>query len=88
LLAALGFRPVATVRKQRRRFDLDFKGHRVEGALDDVERVGTFVELELPASDEGLEAAKQAIRELAEELCLGPSERRSYLELLLETGLH
>lgn len=87
LLAALGFRPVATVRKQRRRFDIDFKGRRVEGALDDVEHVGTFVELELPASDDGLEAAKQVIRELAEELCLGPSERRSYLELLLEKGL-
>jgi adenylate cyclase, class 2 len=87
LLAAVGFRPVATVRKQRRRFDIDFKGHRVEGALDDVEHVGTFVELELPANDDDLEAAKQVIRELAEELRLGPSERRSYLELLLEKGL-
>ncbi|HEX2474307.1 MAG TPA: class IV adenylate cyclase [Lacipirellulaceae bacterium] len=84
LLAALGFRTVATVRKQRRQFHIDFKGHRVEGALDDVERVGTFVELELAASDENLDIAKQIVRELAEELRLGPSERRSYLELLLE----
>jgi predicted adenylyl cyclase CyaB len=79
---------VATVRKQRRRFDIDCKGHRVEGALDDVEHIGTFVELELRANDDDLEAAKQVIRELAEELRLGPSERRSYLELLLEKGLH
>jgi adenylate cyclase class 2 len=87
LLAALGFRPVATVRKQRRRFHIDNMGLSVEGALDDVEHVGMFVELELAASDENLEFAKQIIRELAEELCLGPSERRSYLELLLEKGL-
>jgi adenylate cyclase class 2 len=88
LLAALSFRPVATVRKQRRQFHVDFKGHRVEGALDDVECVGTFVELELSASDEGLEVAKHVIHELAQELRLGPSERRSYLELLLEKGSH
>jgi adenylate cyclase, class 2 len=88
LLAALGFRPVAMVRKQRRQFHIEFNGHPVEGSLDDVEYVGMFVELELAASDEGLEPAKQAIRELAKELCLGPSERRSYLELLLEKGLH
>jgi adenylate cyclase class 2 len=87
LLAALGFRPVAKVRKQRRQFHIDFKGHRVEGALDDVEHVGLFVELELAASDENLDVAKQIVRELAEELRLGPSERRSYLELLLEKGL-
>jgi adenylate cyclase class 2 len=87
LLAALGFRPVATVRKQRRRFHIDFRDQGVEGALDDVERVGTFVELELQASDAGLEAARQVIGELAQELRLGPSERRSYLELLLEKGL-
>jgi adenylate cyclase class 2 len=87
LLAALGFRPVATVRKQRRQFHIDFKGHLVEGALDDVKHVGSFVELELAAGDENLESAKRVIRELAEALCLGPSERRSYLELLLEKGL-
>jgi adenylate cyclase class 2 len=88
LLSALGFRPVETVRKQRRKFEIDFKGHRVEGALDDVEHVGTFVELELAASDENLEPTKQVIRELAEELRLSPSERLSYLELLLEKDLH
>jgi adenylate cyclase class 2 len=84
LLATLGFRPVATVRKQRRRFGLDHKGRHVEGALDEVDGVGTFIELELIADDAGLEAAKQAIRELAAELNLGPAERRSYLGMLLE----
>jgi adenylate cyclase class 2 len=84
LLAALGFRPVAMVRKGRRRFCLDYDGRHVEGALDEVDGVGTFIELELIADDANLEAAKQVIRELAAELELGPTERRSYLGMLLE----
>lgn len=87
LLAALGFKPVATVQKQRRAFKIDHGAHAVEGALDDVDGVGRFVELELLASDQNLEEIKRVITELAEELRLGPSERRSYLELLLEQGL-
>jgi adenylate cyclase class 2 len=86
LLTALGFQPVATVRKQRRRFTI-YRGEQcVEGALDEVDGVGTFVELELLASDQTLEETKRVIRELAQELRFGPSERRSYLELLLEQG--
>jgi adenylate cyclase class 2 len=84
LLAALGFRPVATVRKMRRKFQIRHAGRVVEGALDEVEGVGTFVELELIADERNLEATKRAIRELAGELNLGSTERRSYLELLLE----
>jgi adenylate cyclase class 2 len=84
LLGALGFTPVATVRKKRRTFHLDHKGHSVEGALDDVERVGTFVELEIKADDAGLHKARDAVLSLAAELKLGTAERRSYLELLLE----
>jgi adenylate cyclase class 2 len=84
LLVALGFRPVATVRKRRRRFCLDHAGRQVEGALDEVDGVGTFIELELIADDASVEASKQVIRELAAELDLGPTERRSYLGMLLE----
>jgi adenylate cyclase class 2 len=83
LLTALGFTPVATVRKRRRPFHIDVQARRVEGALDDVDGVGTFVELELTADDAELAAAQQIIRELADQLQLGPSERRSYLELQL-----
>jgi adenylate cyclase class 2 len=83
LLAALGFTPVATVRKQRRTFHITHDGRDVEGALDDVDGVGAYVELELMADDANLESAKNAISSLAAELQLGPSERRSYLELLL-----
>ena len=84
LLAALGFTPVAVVRKRRRKFEISANGHEVEGALDDVDKVGSFVELELQADDSTLEEAKRTISKLATELGLGPSERRSYLEMLLE----
>jgi len=84
MLAALGFAPVATVRKRRRKFQLRHAGTDVDGSFDEVDGVGAFVELELVANDDTLEDAKRAIRELADELQLGPSIRTSYLEMLLE----
>jgi adenylate cyclase class 2 len=84
LLRVLGFTPVARVRKRRRRFEIDADDQQVEGALDEVEGVGSFVELELLADDARVEAAKRTISKLAGELSLGPTERRSYLEMLLE----
>jgi adenylate cyclase class 2 len=84
LLESLGFTPVATVRKRRRKFNVDVDGQRVEGALDDVDGVGKFVELELIADDAGMEDAKRTVSNLANELQLGSVERRSYLEMLLE----
>lgn len=83
LLALLGFRSVAVVRKRRRKFLFEFDDERAEGVLDDVDGIGQFVELEITADEGGLDAARQRIAKLAAELTLGPSERRSYLELLL-----
>ena len=84
LLEALGFRPVAAVRKQRRKATVAWHGRRIAATLDDVDQVGTFVELELSASQEDLQPAKECIASLARRLALRGSERRSYLELLLE----
>jgi adenylate cyclase class 2 len=83
LLAALGFTPVATVRKTRRPFVLDRDGQQVHGAIDEIGTLGTFVELEIAVDDAGVEAAKRIIAGVAAELQLGSSERRSYLELQL-----
>lgn len=83
LLAALGFRAVMTVHKTRTPFELSHAGQIVHGAWDEIEGIGAFVELELSADEATLAAAKQCIASLAVELALGPTERRSYLELLL-----
>ena len=84
LLEALGFTPVAEVRKSRRKAHVRWQGRRVEASLDEVEGVGTFAELELVVGADEMEAAKTVIASLAETLGLVASERRSYLELLLE----
>jgi adenylate cyclase class 2 len=84
LLAALGFRAVATVRKERRRAEIVCDGTSIELALDNVAGVGTYVELETIAEVEQLDECRRVIADLAERLQLGTSEQRSYLELLLE----
>ena len=84
LLEALGFVPVGEVRKIRRKAQIDWQGRSVEGSLDEVDRLGTFAELELVVEPEGIEAAKECIASLAERLGLTGSERRGYLQLLLD----
>jgi adenylate cyclase class 2 len=84
LLQAIGFLPVATVVKIRRPFSIHYAGRDVEGAYDLVDHVGAFVELELIVDEAGLEEAKRVIGKLAGKLDLGPSIRRSYLEMVLE----
>jgi predicted adenylyl cyclase CyaB len=80
---ALGFRLVAEVYKQRRRGNLPWRGQDVEVALDHVDPLGHFIELELAADVASLDAAKAAIASLAVKLGLEHGERRSYLEMLL-----
>ena len=85
----LSFEPVAAVRKQRQTFRLTRSGHEFEVALDTVEQLGKFVEIEIQ-----VEAAIQKcalggrgqapLAELATELQLDKVERRSYLELVLD----
>jgi adenylate cyclase, class 2 len=83
LLEALGFRLAGEVRKSRRKAHVDWQGRRIEVSLDQVERLCSFVELELVVESEDVEAAKACVASLAEALGLEGSERRSYLELLL-----
>jgi adenylate cyclase class 2 len=83
LLVHLGYRPVAVVRKRRRTFRLKRKGFELEIALDDVEKVGQYAELEIQAPEERLQDARNVLLEMAAALGLTQSERRSYLELLL-----
>jgi adenylate cyclase class 2 len=84
LLVALGFRPVATVRKERTTHALAWQSRPIEIAIDRVDDLGTFVEIETAAREAELEAARDAVLSLAHELGLEAGERRSYLEMLLE----
>ena len=85
LLEALGFRPVATVAKRRRPARVAWQGREVDVVLDRVTGLGDFLEVELQAVEADVPAARSCLESLAEALGCGPSERRSYLELLLES---
>ena len=84
LLYALGFRAVGVVKKRRWPGALDWQGKNVVVALDDVDGLGTFVELEILCEECDVNASKVAMNSLAAELGLSQSERRSYLELLVD----
>jgi adenylate cyclase, class 2 len=84
ILEHLGYRPTAVVRKRRRIYRLSRDGFSLEICLDEVEELGCFVELEIVAAEDRLDAARATLQGLAAELGLTQSERRSYLELLLK----
>jgi adenylate cyclase class 2 len=83
LFTHLGYRPVATVKKQRERFHFQREGFDIEVTIDEVEHVGRYVELEILATEDLFEPAKSLLLRLAEEAGLSQMERRSYLELVL-----
>lgn len=79
LLAALGFQASGEVAKQR-------ETHRLRGmtvTLDQVDGLGSFVEVETVVQED-VDEAREAVLGLVEELGLTETERRSYLELLIE----
>lgn len=84
LFAALGFIESAHVHKSRHRFHLERKGRAIEIALDEVEGLGQYLELECKAARAQIAATRGVLVELAGELGLTASEQRSYLELLAE----
>jgi len=84
LFRHLGFRPVRHVRKHRRLFRLSWGRWPVVVAIDRVEELGDFVELEVVAEPAQIDSARKSLFQLASHLGLTGSERRSYLELLLE----
>ncbi|MFQ5733640.1 MAG: class IV adenylate cyclase [Planctomycetaceae bacterium] len=86
IFTSLGFRPVRTVFKSRRSFRLNWAGRPFVVCIDDVDGLGSFVELETSADEESLDAAREGVQRLAAQLGLENSERRSYLVLLLQQG--
>lgn len=84
LLEALGFRVGGVVAKSRRSGHIEQNGYAIEVLWDSVDRLGSFVELEVLVPESELTPAREALVALAERLQLGGAERRSYLSLLEE----
>lgn len=83
LLTLLSFRPVATVRKRREEATLDWQGRTVNIALDSVETLGEFCEIELCVEESETATAQALVQSLAARLGLADVERRSYLGMIL-----
>ncbi len=84
LVVHLGYRPTAVVHKHRSIYHLTCNGFALEVCLDEVADLGLFVELEILAPEEQLDQARTVLQQTSRQLGLAASERRSYLELLLE----
>jgi adenylate cyclase class 2 len=88
LFELLGFRPAATIRKERTSFRLHRSGRTLLIALDRAEGLGAFTEIEtIAASEPDLPAAQAAVLALAAELALTEVEPRSYLRMVLESRI-
>jgi adenylate cyclase class 2 len=79
----LGYRATAVVHKRRKIYEWHRDGFAVHACIDDVEKVGRFIELEIVADDKDFPAARETVIRIAAELRLGETETRSYLEQLL-----
>lgn len=87
LFESLGFSHVREVSKTREIYHTQFENHSFELSIDQVDGLGQYVELEVVVEDQGqLDAARDAMASLAKLLGLQGSERRGYLDMLLEQG--
>ena len=85
LWQTLGFTPVATVRKTRRKAKLISADWSFSVDLDQVEEVGSFVELDTASDESRIASAESALHDLAQSLELTDVIPSSYLCLLLES---
>ena len=81
-LSMLDFKPVMKVIKRRQEGELNWQGFDVKICLDEIDQLGTFVEIETTSDAQNLDDAQALLNSLAEELSLNRNEHRSYLELL------
>ncbi len=83
LLTALGFTLVAKVKKKRRNAKVDWQDRLVTISIDDLDEMGTFVEIELISTKDSLSQDQESLLQLANHFGLTNSLQTSYLEMLL-----
>jgi adenylate cyclase class 2 len=84
LVRALGYRPVAVVRKTRTAYDVARGDFTATVCLDAVAGLGSFVEVEVVCDEANASGAEATVLGLAAELGLTDVEPRSYLGMLLD----
>lgn len=83
MLSALGFCPFIQVVKTRRPAHVDWDGIGVDVAIDTIENMGHFLELEIRSKSAEIPAARRCLESLAKALGCSHPERRSYVECIL-----
>lgn len=84
LLQALGYKPVAVVKKRRQFFTGVWQGGIVTVCFDTVEGLGGYIELEQVVDEAVADQVAPRLQNLAANLGLTDLEPRSYLRLILE----
>ena len=85
VLLALGFCIIESVEKSRRTAEFHWEGTQIEVVLDEVQSLGTFLEIEAIAEESQWKTARDQIVRLAEHWQITDlREPRSYLRMLLE----
>jgi len=84
MIELLGFVRVGEVHKSRLPYELDWEGFKLEVALDMVQDLGDYMEIETLATTQTKDKASGSIIRLAEHLGYEKPERRSYISMLLE----
>ncbi len=84
LLEILGFKTVLCVPKQRENLSFNWNGWPISIALDEVDGLGCFVEIEVIANSESLTDAQNCVREISNRFGFENEIRSSYLELLIK----
>ncbi len=78
IVERLGFKEFMSVRKKRKNFKYD----KIRVAVDDVDGLGEYVELELITEEP--KRAEALIEQMRDELALTEFESKTYLELIIE----
>ena len=86
ILLRLGFREVLAVHKARTVWLLNWEGLPLEFCVDDVEGLGTYVEIEAVSGDADRDAVRNSLLRLADRLKLCNPLRHSYLQALLRSA--
>jgi len=84
MLFILGFREVPIIKKLRQHWHLCRAGRDFTIAIDTVEELGSFVEIETLVEGNDWTTPRDSTLELAKQLDCHDSIRQSYLQLLLE----
>ncbi len=82
ILLALGFVSAGIVRKRRQAISIDWADRTFKVSVDHVQGIPLHAEIEILCSESERQEATQKLLELADQLQLQNSERRSYIHLV------